>query len=69
MLSQVAASKSRWKKDPRKIKSAGFIYFFLLAGEMKTQLLDETEPSVVVENPAGAQRKRLKPCQAPGIAT
>lgn len=36
---------------------------------MKTQPLDGTELSLVAENPAGAQRKRLKRRQAPGIAT
>lgn len=56
MLSQVAASKSRWKKDPRKIKSAVFIYFFLVGG-------DENEPSASLGNPAGSQRKRLKPAK------
>lgn len=56
MLSQVAASKSRWKKDPQKIKSAVFIYFFLVGG-------DENEPSVSVENPPSSQRKQLKPAK------
>lgn len=56
MLSQVAASKSRWKKDLRKIKSAVFFHLFLVGG-------DENEPSASVGNPAVSQRKQLKPAK------